>query len=191
MRWLTDIGEIISGLFNSKKESLDELFGIKRIFKIDMGKSFRGHMMSLSTSSGDNKTINFYNRYYGGSVSCSYHVRMDSTNIVIENHTKTPNYISNVLDKVSNTHFPEIIKRYESEHGHLKIVINSANIHFSEDLNIKGLNFDDHYNNIQKIRKLNQVVKDVKQRFRSNDILSMIKKSDDKTMPYQGKYILI
>ena len=65
MRWLTDIGEIISGLFNSKKESLDELFGIKRIFKIDMGKSFRGHMMSLSTSSGDNKTINFYNRYYG------------------------------------------------------------------------------------------------------------------------------
>tara|TARA_R110000744_G_scaffold246814_3_gene363245 strand:- start:860 stop:1390 length:531 start_codon:yes stop_codon:yes gene_type:complete len=165
-----EISSKIRGVIRNLSKSKNELF-INRIeedvklnvFKIKLGNSFNGHSMRLTTTSfGGSKIIGFYNQYYMGSVKCNYHTKEDKTIVDVFAINKTPKYIS---DKIHITEED----RYKKEvlNGKLKIIITKHTIETTLTSEHDGINFMNHFDNINQLKSLNEYTKEIKKTYKN------------------------
>ncbi len=158
MGWFKKIREAIRSLSKSENKTNHNS---KTVFNLRVGKSFKGHAMNLQTHCFDgSKIINLYNQYYMGSVNCNYYVDSDKTVVEITKTEKAPKYIR---EKIKDDEF---IKKIDLSDGHIKVSITSFNILTTSLRTYDGIRFNNHYENINKLRTINEFTKKAKKIFK-------------------------
>ena len=158
---INTIKQFIHNLFKSKsKKRVDA--DSKTIFNIRVGKSFKGHAMNLQTHCfNGSKIINFYNQYYMGSVNCNYYLDSDKTVVEITKSEMVPKYIR---EKIKDEEF---VKKVDLSNGHIKVSITSFNILTTSLRTYDGIHFNNHYENINKLKIINVFTKLAKKTFKN------------------------
>tara|TARA_R110001583_G_scaffold10712_7_gene49348 strand:- start:269 stop:757 length:489 start_codon:yes stop_codon:yes gene_type:complete len=154
------IKQFIHNLFKSKsKKRVDA--DSKTIFNVRVGKSFKGHAMNLQTHCfNGSKIINLYNQYYMGSVNCNYYLDSDKTVVEITKSEMVPKYIR---EKIKDEEF---VKKIDLSNGHIKVSITSFNILTTSLRTYDGIHFNNHYENINKLKIINVFTKLAKKTFK-------------------------
>ena len=162
MGLIRKIREAIRSLSKSKtKNNVISSSDSKTIFNIRVGKSFKGHAMNLQTHCfGESQIINFYNQYYMGSVNCNYYLDSNKTIVEITKSDIVPKYIR---EKIKDEEF---VKKVDLSNGHIKVSITSFNILTTSLRTYDGIHFNNHYENINKLRTINEFTKKAKKTFK-------------------------
>lgn len=166
---LEGIKQFFKGLFSTPTASIpQDISGhvqLDRVIsKIDMGKSFNGHGMILSTCKfGEATLIRYHNKYYTGAVSCTYNCSEDNTKVELSSYSNTPKYIINILRNL-NGNWPTINYIYND----IKVEINQHSICIDQHMELQGLRFKNHFDNINDLKNMVQILKPIRKALKTN-----------------------
>ena len=139
----------------------------KKVYEIKHGNSFKGHTSCMYTTSGDNPTIQYCNSYFKGHVKATFFINANKTAITRHKWWRTPKYIINALGKDCYAEYKDV---WEDGDRSIKIVIHQGEMHVDLHSVHKGINFWDHYKNINALKGLDDIMNGVKKRFKDNDL---------------------
>ena len=160
----------------------------KRVFRIERGRSFRGHAMELNVyNNPDGKCISLFNHYLSGSVGCSYDIDNNITRIDYRCSSPTPKYIQYVLRElqiksgvISELNVTISNKFKIGGDSAVEVNINEYNMDFIMNSKNKGLTFNNHFDNINKLKEVIEFRKRIKKMFKQVDIISNLELTDHK-----------
>ena len=132
---------------------------LKKVYEIKHGNSFRGHTSHMYTTNGDNPTIQYCNSYFKGHVQATFFINANKTVVKFHKWWKTPKYIINAL---GNDCYAEHKDVWEDGDRTIKVVIHQNEMHIDVHKTYKGIHFLDHYQNINRMKTLDEMMRYVK-----------------------------
>tara|TARA_R110000824_G_scaffold7830_3_gene35353 strand:+ start:313 stop:867 length:555 start_codon:yes stop_codon:yes gene_type:complete len=144
------------------------LLETKKIMSFDSGKLFRGHGGGLIV---EGKKLKLYNSYYTNHVCQIYNTENDLiTREYMMDSNGHPKYIQSILD---NAKYDD----YKFTVGDIEIYLYCNSIRIIKTVTEKGLEFRDHWDNINELKSLRYYMKKFKNIIKTEpNILSMGKK---------------